>query len=127
MKYYDPLDTLSNVILSSLIRKTGTLLMTLEERKDPPPYFEGDKFTWSLDENDAILTIDLPNEYTGDLIKIDWNGKYNDEIQVKSNINISATENLAFYASIEKMIYDEINDLINKNQRTFFINTKESR
>ena len=132
---YEPIDNLTNCILSSIIKKTGAWLASLEseitphlqsEDEDtndeieeieeevktisPPDYYEGIRFTWKLDPNEPTILVGFKNVYTGDLVKLYWNGLFKEDFRVESNIQISANTDLSFFVKLEDCIYSELRE-----------------
>jgi hypothetical protein len=111
-----PADMLSDSIIGSFVKRTGLELSKLEEPFLAPKYYEGDRFIWNMENiEDPILKIDYPNEFTGDVIKIWWNGEYDKNFLIYSNINVAATDQLPFYIAIGEILFGELKEIVEKH------------
>jgi hypothetical protein len=105
-------DTLTNDILNAIIRRTRILLSNLEQEENVE-YYEGERFIWNLDNDYPTLSIDYhTHNSTESVVNLWWNKEIEDDkFQVYSNIIVDARENLSYYMSLEKIIYDELDIL----------------
>jgi hypothetical protein len=110
-------DKLTNDILNAMIRRTHItlgLLQNVEEGKHPQ-YYEGENFTWEMDDSFPTLTISLDSK----IIFLWWNKKpLETEIEVYSNIPKDANDDLPFYIQLEKVLYDELAIIIKNLPQT---------
>lgn len=101
-----PQTTLSRDILESIFRKTGFIISKICIR-DGLDQFSCSDFIWNhgkfSDETPSLIIFTIEPECP--VVNLFWNGKFNEEFEIESNIPWSAEENLQFYIKLEKTVY----------------------
>ena len=101
------IDKLTKQILNAMIRRTLIVLQQIEEQENVE-YYEGEFFTWNLNNNEPTLTLD----YNKDVVHLYWNKETEeDKMQVYSDIKDNAIGNLSYYVGLEKLLYTELAEL----------------
>ena len=98
-------DQLTNDILKALIRRTQSTLAMLNLDTNE---FDGKNFSWNMDNSQPTLRIDLGTR----VIFLWWNKKFEEsEMEVFSNIYTTANQSLAFFITLETIVYNELAEL----------------
>jgi hypothetical protein len=101
------IDKLTKQILNAMIRRTLIVLQQIEEQENVE-YYEGEFFTWNLNNNEPTLTLD----YNKDVVHLYWNKETEeDKMQVYSDIKDDACKNLSYYVGLENVLYKELAQL----------------
>ena len=104
-----PKTPLTAAIISSLVSKTIHLLKAINSDELPEAY-AGKNFYWQTSTEDGSPNLQIL--YPLETWFIWWNGKFEGQLKVKSNISVDAENHLQDFINVESLLVSELSEIL---------------